>query len=310
MNWFLFALAGYFLYAFVSTINKVLLRQPATTKPVVYTFYVGVLSIFTFLIIPFGSFQWPGALNFFLDVGAGFLMFVYLLAFYCALDKNEASRAVPLIGGLMPVLVLSAAYLFLAERLNFFQFLACALLIMGGVLISFKKTKSGFKEDLNEVKYIFLAIGLGAFYWILMKYLFSGQGFVTGFAWTRLGLVLAAFCALLIPSWRQAIAGSRKQMAFGLGFVLVFSKILAGAGSLLVHLALSQGGSASLVNAMAGTEYAFLLLFTFSFSKKYPQLLKEKTGPGILALKISAILAIAAGLAILGFFGGEAIGGK
>ena len=59
MSWFLFALLGYFLYSLVTISNKFLLRQRATTKPLVFTFWVSLFSLFTFILAPFGL-HWPG----------------------------------------------------------------------------------------------------------------------------------------------------------------------------------------------------------------------------------------------------------
>ncbi len=299
MSWFLFAIAGYFLYSVVTVTNKFLLRQPATTKSLVFTFWIGILSIFTFVLAPFGL-HWPGWGWLAFDLLAGVLFFLALLAFYQALDVNEASRAASVVGGLIPVFVFPFAYLFLNERLGWLQILAFFILVLGGLLISLKIEKGALREGLRSIKVVFLAILLSAIYWVAVKYAFGGQGFVTGFVWTRLGLVLAALLILLWPAWRRQILNSIKQATGGLSALMVFSKLLAGFGSLFVHLSLSRA-SASLIQALQGTEYVFLLILTVILSKKFPEILREKLSGGIILQKILAILLIGAGLAILAF---------
>ncbi len=112
MTWFFVAIFGYFFYALAVVSNKYLLRQPATTRPLVFTFWTGILSIFAFVLAPFGL-HWPGWNWFLFDLFVGILFFLSLTAFYRALDVNEASRAAPVIGGLSPVFVLFLSFLLL-----------------------------------------------------------------------------------------------------------------------------------------------------------------------------------------------------
>ena len=299
MSWFLIALAGYFFYAIVTVINKILLRQRATTKPLVFTFWIGVLSVFTFVLSPFGL-HWPGWGAFALDFFVGALFFVALLTFYQALDINEASRAASVIGGLQPIFILLLSWLFLAEKLTWLQLLAFLVLVVGGFLLSLEKSRSGFKEGLKGIKIVIWAILLGAIYMVFAKYIFDQQGFITGFIWMRVGLVFGALAVLLRPGWRRAIFSSVRQASGGLGLLFVGSKVLAGFGSLFVHLAVAWG-SVTLVSAMAGTEYAFLFLLVLILSKKFPEILREKSNFATVFQKAVAILLIVAGLAILAF---------
>lgn len=146
ITWFPLALAGYFFYAVVTVVNKYLLGQRAITQPVVFTFWLCLLSVFSFVLVPFGL-VWPGWPWFLLDLLAGAVFFVSLLTFYRALDVNEASRAAAFIGGLTPVFVLALAFLFLREDLSRWQILAFGFLVAGGLLISFKKGRLGFREE-------------------------------------------------------------------------------------------------------------------------------------------------------------------
>jgi len=299
MSWFLFAILGYFLYAVVTVFNKFLLHQKATTKPFVFTFWVGIFSIFTFILIPFGL-HWPGWSFFIFDIFVGVVYYVALLAYYWALDVNEASRAASIVGGFTPILVLILAFMFLGDKLTWLQLIAFFLLVGGGFLISLKMEEGNLKEGMKGLKFIILTILLGAVYWILAKFAYQNQGFITGFVWTRMGLVAGSLLILLYKPWRSLILGSVRQASVGMGSLMVSSKIIAGFGSLFVNLALSRG-SASLTNAMQGIEYVFLFGLTLLFSMKFPQILREKQNGVIIIQKIIAILLIASGLAILAF---------
>jgi len=296
MSWFLAALSGYFLYALAGTIDKILLRQRAMNRPLVFTFYISLLSVFTFVLAPFGL-RWPGLAQFGLAFLVGVIFFFGLLCFYRALDNNDASQAMPIIGGLVPIFVLTLASLFLGEHLGLKQLAAFCLLVLGGFLISFKRTRHGGRA-LKDVRSIILAILLNAIYLVSVKYIFEQQGFITGFIWTRVGMVAAALMVLFYPVWRRAIFSGGRQASKGLGAVLVLNKISAGIGSTLVNWAVSLG-SVSLVNALQGTEYAFLLVIVIVFSKKFPRLLEEKTTWPIILQKSIAVILIGAGLAVI-----------
>jgi drug/metabolite transporter (DMT)-like permease len=297
MNWFLFAIAGYFLIAVVGVLDKFLLGQRPVTKPAVYTFYVGLLSIFVFVLAPFGL-AWPGWIQFLIALGAGAFMLLGLLYLFHALDIGSASRVLPAFGGLTPILVLALSFIFLGERLNLAQIAAFLLLVLGGMLISFKKEPK--ERQGKRFRFIIFAIFLTAISLVLTKYVFIYQGFISGFVWSRLGSSLTALTFLIIPQLRRSIFSGAKQATGGLSLLFVSNKAVAGLGTVAVNYAISLA-SVSLVNAMQGIQYAFLLVLTIFLSKKFPRIIQEKITPGILLQKILAIILIAAGLAILAF---------
>jgi drug/metabolite transporter (DMT)-like permease len=295
MPWFLFAILGYFLMALVGVIDKFLLAQRPTTKPAVYTFYVGLLSIFALVLAPFG-FSWPGFGQFLISMLAGGLFIFGLLYLFRALDIGSASRVLAAFGGLTPILILSLSYLFLGERLGGGQFFAFFLLVSGSVLIS--SEKEPMREQRRRFRFIGLAIALTAVSLVLTKYIFLRQNFFSGFVWMRIGSFLAAILFLIPAKLRRSIFDAGRQSKSGISLLLVSNKGLAGMATVMVNYAISLA-SVSIVNALQGIQYAFLLLLTAALSKKFPHILKEKITPAILVQKISAIVLIAAGLVIL-----------
>ncbi len=295
MNWLGFALIGYFLNSVVSLTDKFFLTQRATTNPVVYTFYVGILSIFALILAPFGL-KWFGLNQFLTALLAGALFLTALFYLFRALDVNEASRVFPIVGGLTPILILVLSFIFLNERLILKQIFAFFLLVSGGALITLKPSVKGVL--IKGIRFIGLAILFGAASLVLTKYVFINQGFISGFIWTRIGIFLTALLFLIPERWREAIIMGGKESKGGLSLFLVSNKALAGFASLFINFAVSQG-SVSLVNALSGMQYAFLFVLAILLSKKFPFILKEKISGVIIGQKISAILLIGAGLFIL-----------
>ncbi|KKT25723.1 MAG: hypothetical protein UW11_C0024G0007 [Parcubacteria group bacterium GW2011_GWA2_43_9b] len=297
MTWFLFALLGYFLYSLATISNKFLLRQQATTKPLVFTFWIGLLGLFTFILAPFGL-HWVNPKLFIFDILTGAVYFAALLSFYQALDKNEASRVASVFGSLTPIGTLVLSGLILGNNLGWPQLAAFIILIFGGFLISLEKGRDGIKEKLKGFKYIIATVILHSVYFVMLKHLFGYQNFITGFIWSRLGMAVVALAILTYPAWRRMILSSARMATAGIGYLMVGSKIAAGFGSLFVSLAIFRG-NVSLVNALQGSEYAFLFLLTIFLAKKFPAILREKLNGGIIAQKISAIIIICVGLALI-----------
>ena len=76
---------------------------------------------------------------------------------------------------------------------------------------------------------------------------------------------------------------------------------LGGGANILQNwaIALAPLVYVAIVNALAGTQYVFLLIFTIFLSLKFPKILKEKVSREILLQKIVAILLIGGGLTLL-----------
>jgi len=296
MSGFLIGTFGYLLNAVSIIFDKFFLGRRFTSHPVVYTFYIGVLSIFVFLLAPFGL-KWPGLGWFFFDLFVGFLFFMSLLTFYQALDVNEASRVTPLFGALRPILVLFLSWIFLQEGLIQKDLVAFFFLVLGGLLMSVNFDRFS-KFSMKGRKYVIACIIFSALYLVAVKYIFSRQGFITGFIWPHLGLILSSAALLFWPRWRKMLLISGRQATTALSAVLVLGKGIASLGSLFINLAISRANVA-LVSALQGTEYAFLLLTTIVISRKFPQILEEKITRPIIFQKAAAIILIGVGLVFL-----------
>jgi uncharacterized membrane protein len=104
---------------------------------------------------------------------------------------------------------------------------------------------------------------------------------------------------MLVPrKTRQHIFNTPKEAGKGNLYLYYGARISGGLAGLMQNFAISIG-SVTIVNAMQGTQYAFLLILTILFSKYYPKVLQERVSGGILAQKIAAIILISAGLILL-----------
>ena len=286
-----------------------------------YAFFVGIWSIFNFIILPL-DFWVPTMRELSLDLLAGLLFLLTLVVWYKALHQSEATRVVPVVGALTPIFSFALSYIFFGAVFSEQQFLAFVILIIGGVLVSVKRTKMYVYKELSEkIRSIFgdvlglvhaeyrptrrlianslASAMLFASYYVLMKYIFINQPFVGGFVWSRLGTFLGVLLMLFVSDWRRKIGeGQRgqkspKNMSFFLGV-----RLFAALAFILLNKAISLGDVA-MINALQGTQFLFLILLILLMSKKFPNILEEEMGHGVLFQKIMGIILVSLGLYVL-----------
>ena len=300
--WLFIAVLAYFLLAANSLIDRYILVKPVS-NPIIYSFYVGVLSIFALVFVPFG-FVWPGfsLAGFSLLVGVFFLFTLFI--FFKTLRENEASRAIPIIGGFSPVFVFILSFLFLGERLGWLQIAAFLLLVAGGVLISVKKRDES-AELKRFKKYSLKGLGIAVFssllfgiFYVSIKFIFIYQSFISGFIWTRMGSFFAVFLILVSSKNRKLIFGAARNLEKKTGALIIMNKALAGAAFMLINYAIFLG-SVTLVSALQGIQYIFLLILAVFISIISPEILEERISKGVVAQKILAVFVIGAGLVVL-----------
>lgn len=288
---------------------------------VIYAFYVGVWSIFNFVILPF-DFWIPNVQELALDLFAGFLFLVTLVFWYKALHQSEATRVVPIVGALVPIFSFMLSFVFLGESLSRQQFLAFLILIYGGVLMSVKHTKFyAWKEVTNKFKNVFgnyfggihaeyrptrrlifnstASALLFAAYYVLIKSIYMSQPFIGAFVWSRLGTFLGTLAILFFPDWRRMIFKHQKNQKSpkNMSFFLTV-RLFAALAFIMLNWAISMGPVA-LINSIQGAQYVFLFLIVLFLSRKYPKILREEMGGGVMIQKVIGASLVCTGLYML-----------
>lgn len=289
MTWIYLALLAQLINAFVILLDKFLLASKSITRPLVYVFYVCLLSGIALLILPFGVVLFPTVKVVWLSLvtGAAFAFSIYFL--YSALFSADASDVAPAVGAVSALATLFFSFLFLGNALMGNFLLGFGFLVAGMALMSY------FRFNRREIGLVVLAGIFFALSTVTIKLLFNATSFWNGFFWSRLGNVAVALPLLLWPVnrrlfWQNAIASSFKTKLF-----ILASKFLAGAAFLLVLMAIKLG-NISLVNAITGTQFVFLLFFALIFTKKFPDFFYETIHRHTAVLqKVIATLLIVAG---------------
>jgi len=318
--WLIASISSYFINAGVYVADKFLLSKKIHSS-ITYAFYVGIWSIFNFVLLPF-DFWLPNLHELSLDLLAGILFLVTLVFWYKALHQSEATRVVPIVGALVPIFSFLFSYMFLGATLSEREILAFLVLINGGVLISVKYTRLFYWEEVaNRLRGKFgdligsahavyrptqrlivnsvVSALFFAGYYVLIKYIYTEQPFIGAFVWSRLGTFIAVLFILFVPSWRRLALEKHKgqKSAKNLGFFILV-RLLAAVAFIAINWAISLGNVA-LINALQGVQYIFLFFMVLFISAKYPKIMEEELGGGVMLQKIIGTCLITVGLYML-----------
>ena len=135
---------------------------------------------------------------------------------------------------------------------------------------------------------------------VASKYIYDIYGFYTGLVWTRGFMGLFGLLLLFSPQiWKKSRAKKNKLKNKKNQFLLVMStRIFAIVAVLLIQYGIAVG-SVTIVNALAGVQFAFLIALVAILTKFLPKFFKERFVRGELKTEILAVLIIAIGLALV-----------
>ena len=296
--WLLFALISYALAAVVSVLDKFILTNEKV-PPLRFVFYSTVFVLPVFILIPWV--QLPGNLVGWVAaalVGFGFALGLWTM--YLGIAKSEISHIGPLIGGVIPLFILLFSHFFLQESISSRQLVAILLLAFGSLLISSEYThrKQGWHGAIiwGLVAAMFFAISHTA-----SKYLYDQIGFWGGLVWGRGFTGLFGVLLLLVPSWWKILFPRQKKTKkySGKNLILVGTNKFLGVVSLLLIQYAIFLGSVTVVNALAGIQYAFLLVLVGVMSRFFPRRFKEEYSRAEIMQEIISVVIISLGLVFL-----------
>jgi len=292
MSWLIIIISAYFLFALVSLGDKYLLKGPPNPK--IYAFYVGVLGILALLLAPFVGFSIPGILGILFCLLAGTMYVFAILGVYEGLEKFEASRIIPAIGGFTPLFIFCLIYLFSGgkEILGLKEIIAFILLILGSVFVTWNPLK---KFSFKSLQISAVTAFLFALSFILTKYVYLILPFWTGFIWIRISAFLIALFFIFFKEVRKEIFSKKSSFNKKTSAFFLFNQGVGAGAFILQNWAIALAGLAylSIISALQGVQYVFLFILTML-------ILKEGLSKKVILQKFFAIILIGLGLTILG----------
>lgn len=297
--WFLAALAGNIMLSVVSITDKFLLSK-SVPKPIVFVFYSTVFVLPLFFLLPFTSSLptvWADHLVFALS---GICFSLGLWTMYIGFQESEISHVGPLVGAATPFFVFLLSGIFLRETLTNTNLAAIFFLIFGSLIISFEKSPqhNGWHRGMAWGILAGLLFGISH---VAAKYAYNVYGFFDGFVWTKVWIGVFGIAMLIFsPSVRAVLGKKTKSSVKGAGQTLLIfaNKFLGVAGVVIIQYAIALG-SVSLVNALAGVQYALLVILVAALSKFWPKLIRESYSKKEIIQEVVAVLIIGYGLVLM-----------
>ena len=268
MVWIYLVVIAQLLNAVVTLIDKHFVTSALIGKPVVYAFYMGVLSGAAVLLLPFGVVLAPTIMVLWLSLVAGISYVFALLFLYKSLKLSDASDVAPVFGAVSTVATFGFSFIFLGGSLSG-NFLSGFILLVVGTFIT-----SYFHLTKKAILFLVVAGVMFGFSTVFLKELFNQTAFWNGFFWSRLANVLGVVILFLWSNNARAILDNIKTSSMGTKTAVVVNKVIAGFAFLLILYAIKLG-DVSVVNALTGVQFAFLLLFAILFSKRFPEYFYE-----------------------------------
>src|SRR6185437_6818120 len=241
--------------------DKVLLKSPGTKNLFSYVFWLGAMSVFGVILVPFGYNSPPFHLMWIAFV-AGVVHLIGVFFYYMALKRGEASETLAVMGGFSPVATAAIAFALLSKQMSGGQLLGFALMASGG-FVMFLSEKLPLKKLLPPV---LLAAGMLGLVNVLEKVVYDQTNFVTGYVWFTIGTFLGAMALLIWPSWRKQIFEEKDHDTPRNRFWYFVNRFVAGVGSFLVFFAISHAQPA-IVDSISGVRYAIIFVGAFLLSK-------------------------------------------
>lgn len=295
--WALIAIIGHLANGAAFIIDKTLLTT-SFKRAATYAGTVGLLSIIVLVLLPFGV-HIPHASSWFWLAAAGVTFVAALWAFFSALSMGEASRIVPIIGSLIPILTLIGTSWLIQEQLATDQLIGFGILILATIVLA--GGSSSQRLSGKAIRMALLAAFLFACASVTVKVSYEAEGFVNGFFFSRIIGVVAAACLLCMDRKALREAGDaffpspkqkQRNATRWASMLILIGQGLGSIGFILVQYAINLG-SAAIVNALQAVQYAFLVLVAFLFSKRAPKLLGEN-------LTVTSIIQKSAGIVLAG----------
>jgi uncharacterized membrane protein len=132
-----------------------------------------------------------------------------------------------------------------------------------------------------------------------MKALFIETGFDNGFFWSRAGFVLFTLSLLLVPAYYKKIREQTSETSKKAGVIVLATKLLAGIAAFML-LKATDMGEVSVVQALDGLRFVFILLISAIFAHWLPDSATDRdTRPQVFFRKILYVVVILVGFFVL-----------
>lgn len=222
---------------------------------------------------------------------------------YKALIVGLVTRVIPIIGALVPImLLLYGAY---TGAITSIQMIAVVILIFGILFLTLFEWKG--KIHPKELPYEIISALLFAIAYTFLRFAYLQDNFLTVFIWSRIILIPLAIVILLLPKTRTIVLGTARQQ-FKLrsqsGLIFLVGQAAGGMSELLLIFSVYLANPA-LVNSLQGSQYIFLFIASIFLARRFPHIFAERHQRWAVISKVCGIICVVIGLYIMAFANGS-----
>lgn len=298
--WLILSIAGYATKAVPTIVDKALLHTRAVNRPATYAVAVSGIGGVVLLLAPF-VLTWPSLHIVGYALGSGVTFTVATLFLFSSLKYGDASRVTPFIGAAMALVTAGLAYLSLRERLAIHEIFAFSFLVMGGFLVT-RGTTHG--QGLRG-KAIWYALGAAVTFslsLIFSKAAFDRMpgAFLSAIVWMRFAsLIAGGLIVLAVPSVWHELRHISAAPRHGARWAFLGGQASGALSGLLIYGAVALATKPSLVNALQGMEFLFVILFSALIAWLSPKLTAERFTSQTIVQTLVSVALIGTGLWLL-----------
>ncbi len=289
----LLAIFQYFIAGAIDITDKFLLSR-RKIEPVSYTFWTVATGALLLLAWPWTFAHIPGEfVGWNLLSGAVFSLAMY--TFFAALSEGDVSRVIPYVFGLVPVFDVFLGMATGRNRLTLQELAAICLLIPGALLISYNRKNFSRRHILLKTS----AALLLSCYYALWQYGAQAGPALNSLMWNRLGAAAVLIALLAVPAYRKKVFRHEQIPRKGQTSFLFLLKQAVGGGNFIFYSWLLTVGKISVINALQGFRYVFLLAAGLVLSRRRRHIMDEEFDPHEVKIRAGALALIFLGCVIL-----------
>jgi drug/metabolite transporter (DMT)-like permease len=285
MDWILLAFLAPVFWAAVNVIDKFLMtkkfKNPYSYQ--VWLTLIGIAFVFIFFLLFPISFNYLGIL---LGIFAGMMSVVSFILYNKAMLLEEASRIIPLCY-LSTLFTIPLAYVFLAETLSTSKYLGIFSLVIGAMLISYRRGKKKWILS-PAIKLVLMIAFILACMGVIEKYVL---GFIDQFSllfWMMIGSTVGSLSLLLSKKIKRNFYECTRRIDRITILLSIINLIFVYSAYILFFTALSEG-FVSLVMGIVSVQPFILLFYTTMLTLFFPRIIRERIDKATIILKLIAI---------------------
>ncbi|MGA2785112.1 MAG: EamA family transporter [Candidatus Bathyarchaeia archaeon] len=286
--WFLYALTSVVFFGFTTIVDKLMLEKRLSSFSYFVSFVPPAL-VFCICVLLFfhtNVFSISYAIAFLAGlISAGGYFF------YAVSIRNEEASRIAALTSLAPAFVAVLAVILVNEIFPTKSYIGIVLMILGSVLISYKRNHLKKMIPLSLILVLIAANFMYGLDQTLAKVSLDQISFWSFLMMFMFGRFVVVFPGLAIPSVRRKFSSEVRELGRNFALTLASGSIMWSLGVMFLFYAASLG-PITLVSTTGLISPLFTLFFAILITKYLPKVLKEEIDRKTVALKVVAIVLI------------------